>query len=295
MNNNDPVGTDPNDRRLQNKIADWVRAGASGYNFMLGGDETPGQYTLKNVQTRLLVGYIDFASTGNSPTPANGATQQSFTPTLHVDGANSPENLPLNYLFRLGKNPSNPDDHSVFDSGWQSNASVTVPAERLEANTTYYWRVYVMNTYYNAYPAYPVWPNSNTYSFTTNNPAVTSKTNASPSDKAVVATSTPTFSINGTTHPNNLGFTYNFRITTGTDALTGSVLDSGWQTGTTFTPSDPTSLQDGGTYTWTVLTKDSTGTYGPFWVSTFTVNWAASLISDSGVDGFSYAANAGCW
>ncbi|WP_147305256.1 PA14 domain-containing protein [Subtercola boreus] len=264
--------TNPDDTRLQFKLADWIRGNNSGWRFMLGGDETPGQFTLKNVETRLYVQYIDYPSTGNSPSIATGSKNEGYTPRLSVGGGSSPDGLPLNHLFRLSTNP-NPDVDTVFDSLWQGTAdSVTVPAGRLRPNTTYYWQEHVYNGYFNVYPAYPVWPGSNVYSFTTNNPAVTSQASASPVDKAVVATTTPDFRVSPTTHPNGLGFTYDFRIATGTDAVTGAVLDSGWQSGTTFTPADPTSLQDGGTYSWSVLTKDSSGVYGPGWVSTFTVN-----------------------
>ncbi|RFA07846.1 hypothetical protein B7R54_00430 [Subtercola boreus] len=264
--------TNPADPRLQYKIADWIRGGSSGFRFMLGGDETPGQFTLKNVETRLLVQYLDYPSTGDSPSIASGSKNVGLTPTLKVDGSTSPDGLPLNHLFRLSTNP-NPDLDIVYDSGWLGTTdSIVVPALRLRPNTTYYWKEHVYNGYFNVYPAYPVWPNSRIYSFTTNNPAVTLQSTASPVDRAVVSTTTPDFRVAPTTHPNGLAFTYDFRIATGTDAVTGAVLDSGWQTGTTFTPTDATSLQDGGTYSWSVLTKDSSGIYGPSWVSTFTVN-----------------------
>lgn len=69
---------------------------------------------------------------------------------------------------------------------------------------------------------------------------------------------------------------YRVRIATGTDATTGTVVDSGWlptAQQTSFTPPEG-ALVDGGVYSWTVLTSDAPDPDGTpaMWTRRFTVN-----------------------
>ncbi|MCU1479690.1 MAG: hypothetical protein JWQ19_476 [Subtercola sp.] len=274
--------TDPSDSRLSSTIAGWVRNHNSGYELMLGGDETPDTFTLKVMDTALYVWWKDYPTTGSTPSPGNGATNQSFIPTLQVSGATDPEGTGLAYYYRLGTNP-NPEVSPIIDTGWVSNSSFQVPNSYLQPNTTYYWKDYV-------HDGYDGWLGgsglawSPVYSFTTANPAVPSKASAMPADKAIVTTTQPTFSVAAAVHPNGLAFTYAFRVTTSADASSGQVLQSGWQSGTSWTPPDATSLQDGSTYWWSVLTKDSAGQWGPQWVNSFTINKRVGSGGPSPVD-----------
>ncbi|QWT24383.1 hypothetical protein KPL76_02965 [Subtercola sp. PAMC28395] len=268
--------SDPNDMRLANRLNQLARDHVSGYYLAIAGDETPNTFTYEHADLQMLVYYKDYPSPGNTPTPANGATNTSFTPSLHVDGGYDPEGAGLAHLFRLGTT-ADPDASKIYDSGWYSNDTMTIPAHLLQPGTTYYWRSWVHDAYFNTDPSSPVWPSTPVYSFTTDNPAHPDQSTATPIDKAVVVTTQPMLSVAPATHPNGLAFQYQFRVTTGSDATMGQVVSSSWLTfaaGVTpsWTPPDATSLQDGGTYSWTVLTKDSAGTFGPFWVNKFSVN-----------------------
>ncbi|TIH32262.1 hypothetical protein D4765_15905 [Subtercola vilae] len=267
VDNNTGGNTDPTTTGIGYQIADWVRSGTTGYGFFFGGDETPGQYTLKVFDTRLYVGYKDYPGVGTSPVPADGATSQSLTPVMAVNGETNPTDSPMGRLIRLSTNP-NPDVNTLWDTGWLQDGAFTVPKNLLQPNTTYYWRSWVRDGYYNYEPSYPVWPNTPIYSFTTDNPVIPDKNAALPADKAIVVTPTPQFSVAAAPPA---GTTFNFQVATGTDAINGAVVSSGWQSGTTWTPPD-SSLQDGGTYTWTVRTHDGSGDFDPFWTKTFTVN-----------------------
>ena len=87
--------------------------------------------------------------------PANGASLHTLTPTLSVSGSD-PEGQQLNYFFRLCLG-SNAESNCVWDSGWGTSASVTVPANLLTANTTYYWHTYIHDGYYVTGPPWVSW------------------------------------------------------------------------------------------------------------------------------------------
>ncbi|MBY8863557.1 hypothetical protein K7711_44310 [Nocardia sp. CA2R105] len=94
-----------------------------------------------------------------------------------------------------------------------------------------------------------------------------------PVDQAVIATPTPTLSVNPVTNPSGDGTLYCFKVSTGFDGRSGSVVDSGCLTNPTWTVPAHV-LHDGGKYTWTVLTALSGGvtTTTPQWVAHFTIN-----------------------
>ncbi len=264
--------TDPGDTRLGYRISDWVAAGQAGHQLLLAGDETPGQYTLKVIDTRLYVGYKPYPSAGTSPAPSDGATNTSLTPTLSVGGESDPEGNGLWRLTRVSTSPGVDSGPYVFDSGWGGDGPVTVPKNILQPGTTYYWRSWVHDAYYDYYAGHPVWPNTPVFSFTTDDPAKADGASASPPDKAVVATTQPTFSVAAPTAPDGLAFQYRFNVTTSSDASTGQVVSSGWQSSPTWTPTDSTSLQDGGTYSWAVQTKNSAQVFTPQWAKSFSIN-----------------------
>lgn len=262
--------TNADDKRLGETIARWVRGGVGGFQLMLAGDES-NAFTYRHVSTALLVVWKDKPVAGYVPEPSNGATQQSLTPRLLASGAWDPENTGLHNYFRVSKNP-NPETDPVWDSGWISDAAPRVPAGILERNTTYYWRTWIRDAYDGVLGTTTL-SVSGVWSFTTANPAVPPQASATPADRSILVSTSPTLTIGGTTHPEGKTFQYGFRIATGTDASTGQVLNSGWLPSTTTSWTPPAdALQDGITYSWTVLTKDNVGEWGPFWVNRFTVD-----------------------
>ena len=104
-------------------------------------------------------------------------------------------------------------------------------------------------------------------SFTPAAPGTISQTGSSPTDNSIVASLTPTLSVptavslpSGDPGPAQ----YQFQISTGTDASSGQVVAS---TKVSFPSSGPLTwtvppgvLQDGGSYTWTVLVPRGDGT-----------------------------------
>lgn len=96
-------------------------------------------------------------------------------------------------------------------------------------------------------------------------PAMAAVSSAVPADGAVAATTTPTLSVAPAADPDGDPVTYWFRLVTGSDGETGTVVDSGWRSSPTWTvPSG--SLTDGVVYTWRVYTRDGRVQTAPDWV-----------------------------
>lgn len=100
----------------------------------------------------------------------------------------------------------------------------------------------------------------------------TAATALAPADTAIVTSSTPTLSVNAATDPDGDPVKYWFKVATGPDAESGTIVaNSGWLTGTTWTV-PAAALQDGVTYYWHAWTYDGI-------VST-PAGWARSLKLD---------------
>ncbi|MCU1460945.1 MAG: hypothetical protein JWO37_1020 [Acidimicrobiales bacterium] len=110
---------------------------------------------------------------------------------------------------------------------------------------------------------------------------------ATPTNGTTVTTDRPTFSVGAVTDPNPPDkIFYYFRVSTGLDAESGNVLNSGWLgaynndglTNPTWIP-PAGSLQDGVTYYWHVMTIDDTSlnvggrSRQPSWVNSFKVDY----------------------
>ncbi|GAA3689142.1 PA14 domain-containing protein [Lentzea roselyniae] len=102
----------------------------------------------------------------------------------------------------------------------------------------------------------------------------------SPADGSVLTSLTPTLSVSPVSNPSGDGTLYCFKVATGADGQSGTVVDSGCITSNTWTV-PPGVLTDGTSYTWTVLTALSGGvtTTTPSWVGRFKVN---QRIGDAG-------------
>jgi RHS repeat-associated protein len=262
------------DDRLTQQIASWVNAGSRGNYLMLRGYEAGGVYSYKAVNSALYVTYKDFPSAGGpqAPAPANGAAKASLTPTLKVS-ATDPEGTGLNYAYHVSEN-SNPDVATVWDSNW-GGQEVKVPAGLLKPATTYYWKAFVRDGYDGQFGT-STWRTSGTFSFKTNTPAPTpDRGSASHADGTVITSLTPKLETGPTTDPDkdasSPAVQYKFTIATGTDGFTGAVVSSGWQPATSWLVPENT-LQDGGRYTWSVMTNDGLDQPQPSWRNSLVVN-----------------------
>ena len=106
-----------------------------------------------------------------------------------------------------------------------------------------------------------------------NVPPAPAMTSATPADKAVVSTLQPTLTSPTVTDPENEQVRYWFRVWTGGDkAEHGQVIDSGWQTSTSWQV-PVHALTDGASYSWRVYATDASGAHvtSPAFNS-FTVN-----------------------
>jgi RHS repeat-associated protein len=98
-------------------------------------------------------------------------------------------------------------------------------------------------------------------------------TASSPDDGATVTTTTPTLSVNAVTDPDADPVSYRFKVTTKSDAETGTIVADTLVTSTSFTVPDG-ALKDGVTYFWHTYTSDATHPAGtaPGWVRSFRVD-----------------------
>ena len=244
-----------------NEIARLVNAGCINCEgFMLTGQESAGAYTYKQLNTALYANYVGFPSvTGPvAPSPSNGG-RGGLRPIFNVS-ASDPAGTGLNYFYRVSENP-NPEVAPVYDSGWLNGPLFQVPAGKLLPGKTYYWKAYVRDGYDNWLGVSSV-RGSATWSFVSNTSAPTpDRTTATPTEGEVVTTLTPTFSANPVVDPNgDTPVKYRFRVSSGADGNSGAIVTSGWLTAPTSGPLTWTppvgTLQDGGAYTWSVITDD---------------------------------------
>lgn len=256
---------------LSNRIAQWVRDGIAGGYIMLNGEETPGAYTYKSLDTAMLIDWVDVPVPGNpvAPTPADGA-RASFTPTLAVDRAgDNAEAQAAAWNFRVSTDP-NVDAGTIWSSGWIGDSRAQVPAGVLTQGRRYYWKVDTLSNW-QGHLGTGTQRGSVTRSFVANNLPVTARP-TTPVDGFVTASLTPTLSTGAAgADPEGDAVQYLVRVATGADATTGTVVTSGWQSTPSFSVPEG-SLRDGGAYTWTVLTRDGYDTATAPWVGRFTVN-----------------------
>jgi RHS repeat-associated protein len=270
-----------NDDRFTARIAKWVRDRTTGAYLLFRGDETPGGFSYKNLDTAMYVAWKDLPTAPTTPSPAAGA-KTSVAPTLSVSGATDPGGQGLGYTFRVADTVAKLDSGWTWDSGWVSTSTVTVPQAQLAPGKTYYWRAYVKDGYDGQFGTSTVRPSA-TWSFTTNVPAMPAQTTATPSDGSIIASTTPTFTVGAVNDQAGKPVQYRFTVASGSDATTGAVISSDWQAGTSWTP-PANSLQDGGSYTWSVLTKDAYETAGPIWVNKLKVNMRVGLSGPAPID-----------
>ncbi|SDZ41428.1 PA14 domain-containing protein [Herbiconiux ginsengi] len=271
------------DDRLSNRVAEIVRKHDTAAWFMVTGDEAPGIFSWKNADTAIQVDWKTYPTPGASgaASPANNATRVSQTPTLEATGATwqypvGTQGNDVFFLYKVSENP-NPDVDTA--PAWQSQylprsttsgQLTTVPDNKLQPGKTYYWRFYVIDQYYGAYGDTTL-AGSPIYKFTTNAVPLSQPTAASLADKAVISTTQPTLVASVPANPDGRPLTYQFKVTTGTDAKTGGIVSSGWLDSPSW-PVPADYLIDGNSYSWTVITKDDKTESGVTWSRRFTIN-----------------------
>lgn len=264
-------GGNVTDERLTYRVAQWVRDWQQGACLMFAGEEID-DFTYKHFQSKMWVSWKPYPTVGSiaAPSPGNGTLNASLTPTLKIAGSTTPENSVLHYFFRVSENP-NPEVAPVWESNWILSDTVQVPDVKLLPGKKYYWKAYVRNGTNDYWWDTPTTRGSAVWSFTTNNTPVTALSTASPVDGGIVVTTEPTFSVAPPVNPEDRSIKYWFRVATGADARTGGVVNSGWVDAPSWTP-PAGSLQDGTTYSWTVLTKDDFSESATPWIGRFSVN-----------------------
>jgi len=256
---------------LSAKVAQVAASGASTVQLMFVGDETSGSYTYKYLLSELYVSYVSFPTTPviASPSPANAATHVAVMPTVNATSSQA-DNLPLEYQYTFT------EGGNTVTTDWGSSPSIQVPQGKLLPAKTYSWTASVRTGGgYNLYNGISTVRTSTARTFTTNYPAPTPAQAAStPADGSVLTTLTPQFNAPSVTDTDGDTVKYQFRIASGSDGKTGAIVSSGWLTAAQLPWTVPAgSLQDGGSYSWVVLTSDDIDTnYEPSWNSKFKVD-----------------------
>ena len=247
------------DARLASKISEWVRDKTASPMLMFRGDES-ATFTYKHMDSRLYVMTKGFPTPGTlaSPAPPNKG-QGSIAPLLKVSGATDPNGYGLSFRYHVSQAAT-----PVWSSAWITAKETRVPAGKLEVGKTYSWRVEVKDSQDGVLGTSTV-RSTPTWTFTTTGAGVPDAGTAYPEQDSVIASPRPTLQVDPVS-----GVTqYKFTIATGTDAITGAVINSGWQSASSWVVPEKV-LQDGGAYTWGVITKSTTlGEIGPAWVNRF--------------------------
>ena len=261
---------------LAGKVAQLQRDGATTVKFMYTGSEAPGSYTYKYLYSSLYISYYNFPTTPvvAAPSPANAATHVAVMPTVNATSSQA-EGLALQYRFTFGTT-SNVDANIVYQSDWSDSASLQVPQNKLAPGTTYYWTASAKTKGLDGlYGTSTIRTSGPARSFTTNYPApVPAQAAATPADGSVVTTLTPQFNAPTVTDAEGDPVQYQFRIASGSDGKAGAVISSGWLNASQLPWTAPAgALQDGGAYSWVVLTSDGVDTnYEPSWNNKIKIN-----------------------
>jgi large repetitive protein len=268
-------GGNTTDAGIPNQYQAWDNQGVTGTCLLLVGNEV-GSYTYKDVNTALYLGY-QAAPTAVpvSPSPANGGRGATM-PTLAVS-SNDPSGVAQNFTFNVSTN-SNPATSPVYSTttSGTTTASLQVPKGVLTPGTKYYWDAVVADEY-GAVRTGAV------QSFTVNTAGVVSSTGVTPGNQSIVTSLTPTLALpTAGSDVNGDPLTYQFRVTTGADGISGQVVSSQVFPSTSTFPLTWTVpagvLQDGTPYTWSVVVGDGyDNSVG--WVNHITVN---QRVTDAG-------------
>jgi len=232
--------------------------------WMLVGNEA-AVYSFKELYAELGIAYWAFPTVAGSA-PTAGKTGVSLTPTLTLTTTNAGARA-QQFAFEVATDAAM--TNIVASSQWLSTKSWTVPEGVLRAGTDYYWRASVVDDL-NGRFGQSTFKQAGSYKFTTNQVPLPAASTASPGTDATqtpqtITTLTPTLQVGAIADTDTVGgsMKYQFKIATGSDAKSGAVVTSGWITAANGIASwtvPAGTLQDGGVYSWTVLTNDGQDT-----------------------------------
>jgi hypothetical protein len=188
------------------------------------------------------------------PSPANGATNVSTTPTLSWNRVS----CAINYRLQVANDSL--FQSIVLDQNWITGTSYQVPSGLLSNSKTYYWRV-------NANSAGEISAWSLVWSFTTVAAAPAAPTLVSPTDGATGVSITPTFSWNASSGATS----YRLQVST-TDTFSTTVFD---QSGIAGTSKAVSGLVNNKKYYWHVNATNAGGTSG--WSATWSFTTMATV------------------
>jgi RHS repeat-associated protein len=253
---------------LDSEYAGWLNENSPGGTLIWTGIQG-STYTYKQLNAQLYLQY-EAAPTAVpvAPSPADGGLGATM-PTLAVT-SNDPSGAAQNFTFNVSTNgnPATTPAFSTTTSG-TTTASLQVPKGVLTPGTKYYWNAVVTD-------GYGAVRSSVTHSFTVNTPGTVPRLNATPADQAVVTSLTPTLTLpTAGSDPTPANLTYQFRVTTGSDGISGQVVSSPVFPASTSFPLSwqvPAGvLQDGTPYTWSVVVGDGLDS-SVGWVNHITLN-----------------------
>jgi large repetitive protein len=275
-------------------------------HLMLKGAETAGSYTYKMLDTSLYVTYKNYP-TVTVTAPAAGATTNS-EPVFTATGTTS-TGASISYRYLIYSDAAGTT--LVHDSNWVDNAEYQAPHL---GDGTYYRKVQVRDSYSKSeiqasggdddqYFGDDTVISSSLKSFIVSSALDVSgplQPGAVPANDAVLTDLTPELDVEGIgtddgtviagedntehwTDGSGQVVMYKFSVGTGGDGLTGGAATSGWIYDSQWTvPSDV--LEDGGSYSWTVQTKNDNGYLSPAWSNDFTVNMRTGTSGPSPMD-----------
>jgi hypothetical protein len=220
------------------------------------------------LNTNIAISYVSPpAVTGVTATTPTGGGTGPLMPVMQATGTDySGSGLAYQYAF------TSSNGGAAFTSPWVADGPYPVPQGSLTPGKAYSYTISVRD---NLATSPIVTATNAAWKFVTNVPAPTPpQAQVVPGDGSIVTSLTPTFSA---PNPGVSTVSYQFRLSTGADGKSGQVTLSGWLPTTTpgaITWAPPAgTLQDGGSYTVSVMTKDAyDSAVDPTWVSHFTVN-----------------------
>ena len=265
------------------EVATLVNGGATGGAFLLTGYEG-STYTYKGVYANLYVWWQALPSTPTVDTTVSPTGGVRKGAVFKVSSAVVPESG-LEYQYRVSTSAATLDSGATYTSNWSGAQTHQAQSGVLTGGTLYYWKGCVR-----AGGGLDGWLGTNTVkcsavnSFIANSPAPTPAQGSSTLvDDFIATTLTPGFHAPTVTDANGDPVLYQFRIATGADGTTGAIVRSGWLATPDWTvPAG--SLQNGGSYTWSIVTDDGYDKNPPTWVNSFKVDMRLGATGPSPFD-----------
>lgn len=295
-----PITTDGSPLDYSQFYADLIMQNSFGAVINTQGDEAPGQYSFKHLDSAMEIWWKEYPNPVNNTTmsPANGATGVSMLPKLRVEANPAAGTNIMGWRAQIATDANFTSSSLVHDTMWFDGPEYWVPEGMLEGGKQYFWRWGVYDDYHGWYNQWTErW--SAASSFTTQQvPPTPSVDTATPGNATgapqVLTTLTPTLSVDKVTDPDSgVEVSYEFKVATGPDGKSGQVVTSGllkdgddgavdnrinWTlpTGT---------LTDGGIYSWIVRPYDGVNKNArPTWVKSFKVDLRLGLGTPSPYD-----------